>query len=80
MLRPFLALCLLSLATTSLANTVAASGDPAVDNAKAGKSTATGTQDGDAVTASPAAVAPARASTPHTTSPRWHSMLPGMIR
>ena len=80
MLRPFLALCLLALATSSLANTVAVTGDPAVDNTKHGKSTATGNQDGDASAASPAAVAPARASTPRTTSQRWHSMLPGMIR
>lgn len=80
MLRPFLALCLLALATSSLANTVAVTGDPAVDNNKQGKSTTTGNQDSDASVTGPAAVAPTRASTPRTTSPRWHSMLPGMIR
>ena len=80
MLRSFLALCLLSLATTSLANTAAVIGDSAVDNNKQGKSAGTGNQDGESTATSPAAVAPTRASTPRTTSPRWHSMLPGMIR
>ena len=76
--RFLLAICLTLLASAALAgqppNT---DGQPDV-TAKSGKvTTVVATQDAESGTPHPAAV-PARTATPHP--PRWHSLLPGMIR
>ena len=72
-----LSLCLLLVATSALANEPVAGEEP---TAKAGKSAVavTGGSEGDSAISNHPAIAPARSSTPRT--PRWHSLLPGMIR
>ena len=69
-------LCLLLVATTASAGEMASSDEPA---AKPGKTTAaTAGQEADATPGVHPAAAPAHTATPRT--PRWHSLLPGMIR
>ena len=75
MSRFLLALYLFAFAAAAMANNTAANG------VKPGKATAvSSTQDSDAAATGHPAAAPARSSTPRTVSPRWHSLLPGMIR
>ena len=76
--RFLLAISLSLFASAALAGaTPAADGQPDA-TAKTGKTSAVvSTQDSEAGTPHPAAV-PARVATPHV--PRWHSLLPGMIR
>jgi len=77
MSRPLLALCLFLFAASALAIEPAAPDDDAVAT-KPGKSTeVTTTPDPDAPVTHPVAT-PARTATRHP--PRWHSLLPGMIR
>ena len=72
-------LCLLLLATSAFANDVVAGGVETV--AKPGKTNvATATQDGETAPATPVVTPPTRTGTPRSALPRWHSMLPGMIR
>jgi hypothetical protein len=74
---------LLAISLSLFASAVLAGEPPAADgqpdaSAKTGKtSTVVATQDSEAGTPHPAAV-PARAAASHL--PRWHSLLPGMIR
>jgi hypothetical protein len=76
--RFLLAISLSLFASAALAGEVpAADGQPDATT-KTGKVAAVvATQDGEASTPHPAAP-PARTATPHV--PRWHSLLPGMIR
>lgn len=82
MSRPLLALCLLLFAHSALANIVVASGcDATENNVKLGKSTVVGsTQDGELTSTGQPFATRARRGTPRSALPRWHSMLPGMIR
>lgn len=82
MSRPLLALCLLLFAHSVLANIVVASGcDATENNVKLGKSTVVGsTQDGELTSTGQPFATRARRGTPRSALPRWHSMLPGMIR
>ena len=80
MTRLLLATCLLLCASTAFAKSPANSQDPADGSAKPGKPVAATTTADDP---SHPAVAPARSSAPLPTrggAPRWHSLLPGMIR
>ena len=79
MSRFLLALCLFLFAATALANSAVAGGDPAGNGVKPGKAATVSAQDNDAAVSGAAPAAPAR-SAPRTASPRWHSLLPGMIR
>jgi hypothetical protein len=79
MSRFLLALSLTLFATVAMANDVANTDDAAAA-AKQGKNAAVAApQDSDA-TASPHAAATPTRSSSHGVSPRWHSLLPGMIR
>ena len=77
MSRLLLALSLFAFAAVVLANEPNATDD--TPSAKPGKPAAPATTDSEAP-AVPAAPAPARSSTPRPALPRWHSLLPGMIR
>ena len=79
MSRSLLASCLFLFAALAMANTPVVNEDPAEGSAKSGKTaTISAGQDSDSTaTAHPVAI-PTRNSTPRT--PRWHSLLPGMIR
>ena len=74
MSRLLLALSLFAFAAIALANEPTATDD--APSAKPGKAA---TIDSD-VPAAPATPAPSRGSTPRAALPRWHSLLPGMIR
>ena len=83
MSRFLLATCLLLFASTAFAKSPATTADPADGSAKPGKPAATGMADDPSAPAHPAVVAPTRAGAPLPTrggAPRWHSLLPGMIR
>ncbi|CAN5330205.1 hypothetical protein BH11PSE14_BH11PSE14_12270 [soil metagenome] len=76
--RLLLIICLALFASAAIAGTPAVADDTADAAVKSGKSPApTAAPDADPAQSHPA-VAPARAATPHL--PRWHSLLPGMIR
>ena len=81
MTRLLLATCLLLFASTAFAKSPATTADPADGSAKPGK-VVNSTQDIDPV--APAhPVAPPTRTAPLPTrggAPRWHSLLPGMIR
>jgi hypothetical protein len=80
MRRSLLALCLSLFASAALAGTPVAGDDNTDPGAKSGKASAAGSaQDGDTTAGSHPIVPPAHSST-HSVSPRWHSLLPGMIR
>ncbi len=75
MSRLLLALSLFAFATIALANEPTATDD--TPSAKPGKPAAATDPEAPAIPATPA---PARSSTPRPALPRWHSLLPGMIR
>ena len=76
--RSLFALCLFLFAASAMAGTPVAGDDNSV---KPGKASATSaTSDGDATVGGRPAATPARSSTTHAVTPRWHSLLPGMIR
>jgi hypothetical protein len=77
MRRSLLALCLSLYAAVALAGTPAVSDDASAKPGKA--SPASSAQEGDATAGSHPVAQPAHATT-HAVSPRWHSLLPGMIR
>ena len=94
MTRLLLATCLLLLASTAFAKSPAPATDPADGSAKPG-TVATTSPDADPATPAHPAVAPPTRSAPHPVvaparntaplptrggAPRWHSLLPGMIR
>jgi hypothetical protein len=82
MTRLLLATCLLLFASTAFAKSPASTQDPADGSAKPGKVAST-TQDPDAAAPAHPAVPPAVRAAPLPTrggAPRWHSLLPGMIR
>ena len=79
MSRFLLASLLYFFAVAALANEGAAS-EGVGESVKRGKSTAvTSSQDSESGTVV-APASPARSSTPRSATPRWHSLLPGMIR
>ena len=82
MTRLLLATCLLLCASTAFAKSPVASTDPADGSAKPGKPATTTTVDPDAATPAPPVAPPARTAPLPTRggAPRWHSLLPGMIR
>ncbi len=76
--RFLLAISLFLLASVALAGVPASADGQPEATAKTGKvATVVATQDSEAGTPHPAVV-PIRSATPHL--PRWHSLLPGMIR
>ena len=81
MTRLLLATCLLLLASTAFAKSPASTQDPAYGSAKPGKVAST-TQDADPVAPAHPIAPPARVAPLPTRggAPRWHSLLPGMIR
>ena len=80
MIRLPLACCLFLLASHALAGTVAAYTD-AANITKDGKVVAADpVQETDAAETVTATAAPARNTVPRGVSPRWRSLLPGMIR
>ena len=78
MSRFLLASLLYFFAVAALANEGAGS-DGVGESVKRGKTTTVTAQDSESG-AAVAPVSPARSSTPRTSVPRWHSLLPGMIR
>lgn len=86
MSRFLLALCLSLCAVAALAKAPAGNEDCPGAAAKAEKTgilngAASGAAEADAVTPTHTPIAPVHSSaTPRLTSPRWHSLLPGMIR
>ena len=83
MTRFLLASCLLLFASTAFAKSPASTDDPADGSAKPGKAATSTNQYGDPATPAVPTTPPARSSTPLPTrggAPRWHSLLPGMIR
>jgi hypothetical protein len=84
MSRSLFALCLFLIASTAMAGTPIVaddSTDGADANAKSDKAAATSaTPDGDATVGGHPAATPAHGSSSHAVTPRWHSLLPGMIR
>ena len=84
MTRALLATCLLLFASSAFAKSPASTDDPADGSAKPGKAvSATNTTDNDPIApAHPAVAPPQRTGTLPTRggAPRWHSLLPGMIR
>ena len=80
MSRFLLVLSLTLFATAAMANDSSAADDAVAGTAKAGKNTGvTAVQDTDATASPHAAATPSRSST-RGISPRWHSLLPGLIR
>ena len=81
MTRLLLATCLLLCASTAFAKSPASSQDPADGSAKPGKVTSA-TADTDPVVPAHVVAPPARTAPLPTRggAPRWHSLLPGMIR
>jgi hypothetical protein len=86
MKRLLLATCLLLLSSTAFAKSPVNNEDPGVGSAKPGKAAAaTAVADADAVAPAHAVAVPARGGATTTLptrggAPRWHSLLPGMIR
>ena len=82
MTRLLLATCLLLFASAAFAKSPAPATDPADGSAKPGKVVNTNTDADPNLPAHPAVVAPARNAPMPTRggAPRWHSLLPGMIR
>jgi hypothetical protein len=83
MTRLLLATCLLLFASAAFAKSPATTEDPADGSAKPGKVAATTTtSDSDPVAPSHPVAPPQRQATLPTRggAPRWHSLLPGMIR
>ena len=86
MKRFLLATCLLLLASTALAKSPAATDDPADGSAKPGKAASAGSgTDTDSASPGHPVTPPARGGGATTLptrggAPRWHSLLPGMIR
>lgn len=81
MSRFFLALCLFLCAATAMAGDQVAADDNAANGVKPGKLSATSTaQDDDATAGAHPAAHPASSGTTHAVTPRWHRLLPGMIR
>jgi hypothetical protein len=80
MKRFLLATALLLFASSAFAKSPIANDDPADGSAKPGKGATVTAVDADAVPVHPV-VPPARAPLPtRGGAPRWHSLLPGMIR
>ena len=82
MTRLLLATCLLLCASSAFAKSPAPAADPADGSAKPGK-VVNATNDNDPATPAAPVVAPPARSAPLPTrggAPRWHSLLPGMIR
>jgi hypothetical protein len=81
MTRLLLATCLLLFASSAFAKSPAPATDPADGSAKPGKVVATA-NDADPNAPHPAVAPPARSAPLPTRggAPRWHSLLPGMIR
>ncbi len=76
--RLLLILCLVLFASAAIAGTPTVGDDTADATAKSGKTQSpAAAPDTDPAQSHPV-IAPARAATPHL--PRWHSLLPGMIR
>jgi hypothetical protein len=81
MSRFLFALSLFLFAATAMAGTPVVGDETADNSAKQGKATTTSsTPDGDATVGGHPVTTPARTSTSHAVTPRWHSLLPGMIR
>ncbi|MFA6985423.1 MAG: hypothetical protein WC213_04390 [Arenimonas sp.] len=82
MSRFLLALSLSLFAAASVAGTTTAVTCAAVDGGgkPAKPTTVSSSQDCDAAATSQPSAAPARSTAPRTALPRWHSLLPGMIR
>ena len=86
MKRFLLATCLLLFASTALAKSPVAAEDPADGSAKPGKAASASSGAGTDIVAPGQPIAPpARAGSAATLptrggAPRWHSLLPGMIR
>jgi len=82
MTRLLLTTCLLLCASTAFAKSPASSADPADGSAKPGKAVGTAVDSDPAAPVHPAIVVPARSAPLPTRggAPRWHSLLPGMIR
>jgi len=81
MSRFLFALCLFLFAATAMAGTPVASDENADNTAKQGKvATTSSTPDGDATVGGHPVTTPAHGSASHAVTPRWHSLLPGMIR
>ena len=86
MKRLLLATCLLLCASSAFAKSPASTDDPGVGSAKPGKAaSAASVIDADTVAPAHPVAPPARggSATPLPTrggAPRWHSLLPGMIR
>ena len=86
MKRFLLATCLLLCASAAFAKSPAATEDPADGSAKPGKAAvAGGTADTDPASAGHPVAPPARGGSAPSLptrggAPRWHSLLPGMIR
>jgi hypothetical protein len=79
--RSLFAICLFLSAATAMAGTPVAGDDGAENSVKPGKAASTvSAPDGDATVGGRRTATPARSSTPHAVTPRWHSLLPGMIR
>ncbi|MEO8159977.1 MAG: hypothetical protein ABI588_01055 [Arenimonas sp.] len=80
MTRLLLATCLLLCASAAFAKSPASNDDPADGSAKPGK--AVSASDGDPIAPAHPVAAPTRNASLPTRggAPRWHSLLPGMIR
>lgn len=82
MSRFLLALSLSLFAAAAMAGTTTAVTCTAADGSgkPAKPTTVSNTQDCDAAATSQPSAAPVRSTAPRTALPRWHSLLPGMIR
>ena len=81
MTRLLLATCLLLCASTAFAKSPANADDPADGSAKSAKAATNTTTDGDPAAPAHPVVAPVHSALPVRGGlPRWHSLLPGMIR
>ena len=82
MTRLLLATCLLLFASTAFAKSPVAQTDPADGSAKPGKPATTTVTETDPGTPGHPVATPARTAPLPTRggAPRWHSLLPGMIR
>jgi len=83
MTRLLLATCLLMCASSAFAKSPVASEDPADGSAKPGKVASANSTGGlDPAAPAPTVTAPSRSAPLPTRggAPRWHSLLPGMIR
>ncbi len=75
------ALCLYLFAATAMASAPVVGDDAADSGVKQAKAATTSTTpDGDATVGGHPVTTPARSGTSHAVTPRWHSLLPGMIR